>query len=180
MRRKRRISARAVVTDLRAGITDHDLMEKYSLSSKGLQSLFRKLVAANWVEPSELKNRVPSLEDSVDLSPGRLARCYPLARVPIYDLDDLGVTYYASDLHERGVKVERMKAEVGETKDFLLNAAEFSDAHPFRFSAVCRWSKPATGSQPCFSGFEITQISEDDTQQLRSFLEHASIRDFIP
>lgn len=47
---KPRIDARQVLEDLRAGFDDTYLMEKYNLSARGLQSLFKKLVAGGLVD----------------------------------------------------------------------------------------------------------------------------------
>jgi hypothetical protein len=41
--KKRVIEAKLVIEDIRSGSSDLELMEKYKLSSKGLQSLFKKL-----------------------------------------------------------------------------------------------------------------------------------------
>ncbi len=54
---KLQLSAREVVTDLRSGMTDLELMRKYELSPKGLQSLFGKLVAKRIIEQEELDSR---------------------------------------------------------------------------------------------------------------------------
>jgi len=43
----RKISAKSIMEDLKAGMADSDLMEKYKLSFQGLQDLFSKLVQAN-------------------------------------------------------------------------------------------------------------------------------------
>jgi len=53
----RKISAREAATDIKSGMSDFILMEKYTLSNKGLQSLFQKLVDASLVSKSELSNR---------------------------------------------------------------------------------------------------------------------------
>jgi uncharacterized protein (DUF433 family) len=41
---KRKISARELLTDVRAGLNDSNLMEKYQLDKEGLQYLLRRLV----------------------------------------------------------------------------------------------------------------------------------------
>jgi hypothetical protein len=64
---KRKITAREVMKDLRAGVIDHDLMDKYQLSAQGLQSVFAKLVKAGVITQSELDDRVPASERTVDL-----------------------------------------------------------------------------------------------------------------
>lgn len=46
---------------IRAGMSNEALMEKYQLSKKGLESLFRKLVAAGKIDETELDTRRHSL-----------------------------------------------------------------------------------------------------------------------
>ena len=65
---KPRLNAREVIHDVRAGFDDMDLMEKYSLSSIELIKLFEKLVQAGLVERSELEERVPYYERTVEIS----------------------------------------------------------------------------------------------------------------
>jgi hypothetical protein len=54
---KRILSAKQTVADIKAGIIDADLMEKYRLTPKGLQNLFSKLIAANLITADELEAR---------------------------------------------------------------------------------------------------------------------------
>lgn len=54
---KSRVSAKQALTDIRAGMSDARLMEKYDLSYKGLESLFNKLVKAGLLDESELRRR---------------------------------------------------------------------------------------------------------------------------
>jgi hypothetical protein len=64
---KRKITAREILKDIRAGLSDQDLMEKYTLSAQGLQSVFHKLVTAGAITQVELDDRVPISERTVDL-----------------------------------------------------------------------------------------------------------------
>ena len=64
---KQKISAKDLIADLRAGMDDPALMKKYGLSAQGLQSAFKKLVEAKALKQSELENRVPLAEKTVDL-----------------------------------------------------------------------------------------------------------------
>jgi hypothetical protein len=64
---KRKITAREVLKDIRAGVDDSELMNKYQLSAQGLQSVFTKLVTAGIVAETELEDRVPVSERTVDL-----------------------------------------------------------------------------------------------------------------
>jgi len=64
---KRKITGREVLKDIKAGMDDPALMEKYKLSAQGLQSVFNKLVNAGVLTQSELDTRVPVSERTVDL-----------------------------------------------------------------------------------------------------------------
>jgi hypothetical protein len=65
---KPRLNAREIIHDVRAGFDDMDLMEKYSLSSIELIKLFDKLVKAGLVDRSELDDRVPYYERTVEIA----------------------------------------------------------------------------------------------------------------
>jgi predicted transcriptional regulator len=64
----KRISAKDVRDDIRAGLDDSDLMAKYGLTVKGVESLFRKLLQAGIVEESELGDRMSDYAGSVVVS----------------------------------------------------------------------------------------------------------------
>lgn len=65
---KSKINAKEVLEDLRAGFDDTHLMEKYNLSARGLQSLFKKLVETGIVDPRILEGERP--QPGVGPSPG--------------------------------------------------------------------------------------------------------------
>jgi hypothetical protein len=65
---KKKISAKEAVADIRSGVSDADLMDKYSLSNAGLQSLFDKLVSAGYIDLSEILERTPSFLGTVDVA----------------------------------------------------------------------------------------------------------------
>jgi hypothetical protein len=57
---RKTINAKEAVNDVRSGMTDLALMEKYGLSRNGLQSLLRKLAEASLLEERELATRTAS------------------------------------------------------------------------------------------------------------------------
>ncbi len=60
---KKKLSAKEVITDIRAGATDEFLMKKYGVSENGLQSLFQKLVAAKVITQDAINNRASAIEE---------------------------------------------------------------------------------------------------------------------
>ena len=61
------LKAKDVVNDIRSGMTDQELMEKYRLSSAGLEDLFSQLLASGVVRQFEIDERMPMLDATVDL-----------------------------------------------------------------------------------------------------------------
>ena len=64
---KRKITAKEVLADVKAGYDDSELMSKYNLSSQGLQSCFNKMITANLITRQEIDARVPDMERTVEL-----------------------------------------------------------------------------------------------------------------
>jgi len=60
--KKTRINAREAVSCIRSGMSDIDLMEKYDISARGLDSLFNKLIEAREIGRSELESRKHAME----------------------------------------------------------------------------------------------------------------------
>jgi hypothetical protein len=68
METKRTIKAKDIVKDIRSGMTDSQLMNKHGLSSKGLQSIFKKLINANAMKVQEIFNRAPAVATTQRMS----------------------------------------------------------------------------------------------------------------
>jgi len=64
-RPKRRIDARPFLEDVKAYMDDQALMEKYGLTQRQLQKLFRQLIEAGLMSPLELANRLKVTQSQV-------------------------------------------------------------------------------------------------------------------
>jgi hypothetical protein len=56
---KKTIKARELLSDIRAGVDDAGLMEKYGLSARGVLQALNRLIAEGLMSPSELVERRP-------------------------------------------------------------------------------------------------------------------------
>jgi hypothetical protein len=173
---KRRMPAGPVIADIRAGMTNTQLMKKYRVSSSMLEKIFRKLLDANMVARSDLDGRLLSpqegvVHDSIRQEP----RCYMVMRLPITDMDNLNADLFVKDLSEKGVRICNLRVDVGERKNFLIQASEYADVQPFSFEAECRWVRSETDKERQVAGFEITRISDEDLCQLREFIQAATL-----
>jgi hypothetical protein len=79
---KRKIKAKPFVRDLRDGMSDGKLMEKYLLSPDQLQKVFQRLVDAGEIDEMELFMRT-SLDDST------IIKAFADIQRPVGELDNL-------------------------------------------------------------------------------------------
>jgi hypothetical protein len=179
MTAKRQIRAKDMVSDVRAGMSNLALMEKYQISERSLKKIFDKLRAAEALMEIELADRLPVSESlqapSVVMPSGgetlrRSARSYVMVKLPVYDLDDLTVEGYVEDISETGLMVGGIQAAAGETKSLLIQADEFADVYPFTFDVKCRWSETQDDGT-CEAGFEITSISKVGKVELKKLCQ---------
>jgi hypothetical protein len=202
METKRTIRAKEVVTDIRKGMTNAGLMEKYELSSKGLISIFNKLSAAGF-GPDELNGRVPPSKDTVTFERNKLAqdtvalernegecltedsvalarkrrvqRNYLMMRVPICDANDTSLEGHVRDITPKGLQVAGLKAKTGDTMNFLIRPDDVAEVPPFTLEAECRWAKNETGDGGVVAGFEITDISKEGLAQLQMLIRSLTL-----
>jgi hypothetical protein len=179
MAAKRRIPAFELASDIRAGLNNTELMEKYQLSVAGLASIFKKLVQAHVIEKHEIQRRMEPGDDTADLDHMRkIPRCYPVVAIAVIDLGDMQQEGSLKDLTEQGIQVEGIEAEVGQTKKFLVQSDLFTGAPPFTVETCCKWIKPKNGSNLPLAGFQITSISDADLQLLRGTIELFTFCDY--
>jgi hypothetical protein len=74
---KPKIGAREAVNDIKSGMTDAELMEKYKLTAKGLESLFGKLVEAKLLDQSFVRTRTAPIEADQGTKPAPFAALIP-------------------------------------------------------------------------------------------------------
>ena len=175
---KRKIKGKDFIRDIRSGMTDSQLMENYNLSINGLQKVFRKLVDSGAMRMEELYRRHPLRDDSVvidlnnlNLSPDNGLECM----VPIFDATDSGCRGAVCEIGENGLEVSSIRASVGETRSFLIDASDFFSVDEFRFQAKCIWCKESPVDQSPVAGFEITGILSEDLENLRELVRRIKI-----
>ena len=169
---KRRIDTKELVADIRSNLSDAELMEKYRLSSRGLQRVFTKLVNSGSVVAAYLSGRSLLYDDSVTLKKVRgSVRAIPILSMDVYERINPLIIGRITDLSEVGVGVSGLEAQVDELKSLVVVPDEFLEVEPFSFEAKCRWSRIRDQGKICNAGFEITDISAGDYIQLLELLQ---------
>jgi hypothetical protein len=169
---RRRIPARRFVDDMRSGMPDSALMEKYKLTARGLHSAFRKLLAANVVQPSELVGRHSEYDETIDVNDIRaLQRDKVEFPLPIYELNNPDSRGIISDITIMGVGITGFETDVGDIRQFVIPADEFFQVNRVEFKARCRWVKRDESDGECVSGFEIMKVSRGSLAGLRRLIQ---------
>ncbi len=170
MGEKRTLDAKDLIFDIRAGMTDTQMMEKYKLTYKGLVSTFKKLIEVQAISPEELYERFPLYEELTISDMRNIARS-PLAYpIPIYESANPDSRGEVRNITDRGVGVKGMRAKVGETLTLIIDAGAYVAVAPIAFNGQCRWVRKKS-SGDYVAGFEITMISRDNLLQLRKVIQ---------
>jgi hypothetical protein len=173
---KIRIRISDIVHDIRTGVAEYDLMSKYGLSSRGLQSAFRKLIAANAVSYEEICGRSPDYEDTCEVVESRLLeRNYVIFELPVLDVNDVRNSGWIRDLTEKGLKVSGLRAYQGEVMKLLIVPDGLEDFEPLSLEARCRWVSHEGSGAKTLAGFQIANISADTRDQLNRLIELITI-----
>ncbi len=168
----KQIQANEVVRDIRSGTEDNGLMGKYGLSRKGLETLYKKLLALKLITHDELY-RVSSLyRQKLDRI---MSRLHPRAdlgvKVPVYDVIS-GKIGVVRDISEKGLRVAGIPADVGDERTFQIPVDMFINADPLLVIAECRWVtiKGKNRKYPV-AGFELKDVSVNDGKLLKDFID---------
>jgi PilZ domain len=176
VRWKRKISATQVVRDIRSGLTEEDLQEKYKIALHRVQKLFKRLVAAKVVTESELAGRFPSYKEAiVGINQSRNRRIPLPFEFIVYDITTSSVGLLR-DISETGIRVAGINCNQGDERTFQIPVDTFMGSDPLLTVAKCKWMK-VRGKAMRYptAGFEIIDISDDDRMVLRTFVESLPI-----
>lgn len=171
--KKRRISIAQISDDIRSGMNNAQLGEKYKLSSQALQRLYAKLTAVGAVGRSELYGRFVD-EEGICLEASekcrRSPRKYPAFAIPVQETEDPDSRGWILDISERGVKIRGISAEVGEFKTLAVAADYLAGLSPFVFDAECRWVEQDEDDH-VVAGFEIPELSDRNLEHLLNVIQ---------
>ncbi len=175
------IKAKEIIADIRSGMTEGDLMNKYGVSRKGLQNAFRQLVLARAVTSHELTMVLGLPYESQEPENLRQAPRYYLDfELPIHELEHPEIEGIVRDLAEGGVGVIGIETEVDEIKTFVILGDEFGAVDPFQFEAQCRWVNRQDPGEPIMSGFRITNIEDQHRRSLHQLIRIVTVEDQEP
>ncbi|MEW6352170.1 MAG: PilZ domain-containing protein [Thermodesulfobacteriota bacterium] len=176
MKTKKTLTATAFIDDIRGGLSNAELMEKYQLSPKLIQRAFVKLVQRGDLYPMELAGRItPPEHIPISRERRKSLRQYPACCVYVHEKGNMTNRGVVFDISDMGLRVKGISAAVDAVKTLVIEADELDVFETFSFEAACRWVEPEPGRSPYSAGFEITYISERDLEQLLNLTQLQTI-----
>ncbi len=165
----RKINLLAVLADIRAGMSQSDLLKKYDISESVFRQLSKKLLAAQGIrlatdaetvimDPVEFPATRESVRHEVDFD------------LPAYEADRPETLGMVREVSEESVSVAGIDAAVGDTKTLVVLGDELGQFSSFEFDGSCLWSFADAEEGTCLAGFAISKISENDAQELRKLV----------
>jgi hypothetical protein len=162
-----------VIDDVRGGMTDSNMMDKYKLSSNGLARLFRKLLdhkalspfdfvqwSALFCERPEVKNIRVFPRDSLKL------------RLPIYEAGRSEMRGEVLNISDGGLAVRGLEAQVNDTRSFLIPIKGAA----VLFKAKCRWTKQEPVHGATVRGFDVIDVLKGNWDKLLELIQAESLR----
>ena len=173
MSAKRVVNAKDIVDDIRAGMGDKELMTKYRLSSKGLQSAFSKLINNRILTVEEVYGQPRSTDDDTVIIDDMtlLQKHFLTVTAPIYEAGKPEIQGRLHEITERGLTVIGIQARIGEEKSFVIPCKEYLPVDRISFRAECLWSNVKQGTRQWVSGYQITSISKASLVFLRDLIQ---------
>ena len=169
MKIKKQIRITEIVSDIRSGVSDSQLIEKYRISAKGLQSVFRKLVAAQKLSPEELRDRMQNYDDTgtlkldtLQFTPGQTLTCL----VTVHDSLSPGFRGSICEVTDNGFMITGIESRTGDTRKLTVATDDFFQIDAFTVEAICKWARNDGPEDSWIAAFEISKVSEDDKGKL--------------
>lgn len=173
-----RVKAKKIVGDIRARMSDFELMSKYGLSLNQLEKVLGRLVEAGRIREDEIKERGPFFDNPANRSrTRRFPRTYLRVPLEIEDVNDSANRGLLVDVSDDGFRTRGLGALVGEEKVFVVALKEVRKG-AVRLLASCVWVKQGVEANVLQeAGFKIVQIKEHDLVEMRRVADLLSLGD---
>jgi DNA-binding CsgD family transcriptional regulator len=171
MENRREIVISDFVRAIRDGMDCSQLMEEYQLSLLGLVQALGRLMEVKAMEPHELYGLMPVEKQEIVLyEQRRTPRHFIHDRVLACDIRDPAVEGTIQNITEQGFQVKGIRANVEETRRFLILSEDLLAVRSFAVEAECRWTESGPDLAEPISGYRINAVSEQARTELHKLV----------
>jgi hypothetical protein len=175
----RTIKAKKIVADIRAGLSDTELMDKYGLSAQELRRVVERLRQAGRIRAVEFEQRSAGADNHGHKSGTRgISRSYLRIPLNITSLHDRAHRGLVTDLSVKGFRTRGMASRVGSQDTFLIHCSELTDAEDIEVRATCKWCHAEASEKNLHeAGYRIDGVSETGAFEIEKLIRLLSIGD---
>ena len=175
------IDTKKVAKDIRAGLTDAQLMKKYSLTPKGLSIVLNKLVEIRVLSFEDLQRREPDFENGEVYNPPSDFRRFERDQVdfllPVYEQKNPQARGLVLNISEQGMGVRGIRSGVHETKTYVIRADEVFQVEPIVCEATCRWMTLNREDRYCVGGYEVNAFLSGDFKTVQHLMRALTLEE---
>lgn len=172
-----KIKGRDLLLDIRSGMTDAQLMDKYEMSFQALHDAFEQLLQAKVISQRELRSRFAAVGGTTPSDASRrLPRHYLVCQIPIYDAKDPAKRGMVRDLTPGGLGIVGVEAKLDEVRTFLISPGGMISVGNIALDAKCRWVRKDDRGH-YLAGFQVTEITREDSENLRRLIDELTFGD---
>jgi hypothetical protein len=162
-----KIPIERIIDDIRAGLGDIPIMEKYQISPGDLLRIKNQLKHGRPASGGTAASAAPRHRRSV-------SRDELLRPITVYDAHDPRIKGMISDINMKGLQVVGIIVQTGETRTLMIRMEPYNVHATFTFEVQCRWSM-IDESGNCVAGFRITRMSQEGPKELRKLLASLAV-----
>jgi hypothetical protein len=176
----RRIDTQKIIDDIKSGMGDIRIMEKYLISADELMAILKKLEKVQAIAKAEVDKLMPSLKAKSDAVQLRaVPRNYIFLTVHVQDRNDPKQIGVLNDISARGLQVTGIETQVGDVRTFSVRSGVFQLETSLLLEGVCRWVKPDDNSGEPVAGFEIQRMSKSGKDELHRLIHELTIKEIF-
>jgi hypothetical protein len=176
MHKPEKIDVGKILADIRAGMGDVPIMERYQLSPRLYGRILDRLRQTGVISSDHLAGRM-SVGDTTsdDLEKRSHKRNYVLYPIAVYDANNPVNNGALNDITQTGFQVQGMNVEVDEIGTYMIRSDALAVHSPFTLDAICRWVQMDQETNQLIAGFEISAIPQEGQEELSRLIELVSV-----
>lgn len=173
-----------ILEDLRAGMTNDELGEKYRLSRTELRDLFEQLANTGTLQRKDGVYAIPNWRIPrrhliwTHQIPGHgIKRRYVVASTLVYDAFEPDVKGQLAEVAGDSILTKGIGCALHQPATLVVQSEYFRLGKPLVFDAKCDWVGPVQSGEPSTAEFTITNMADCVQQE---FLEFVELLTFAP
>jgi len=169
---KKKVPIGQFLRDVRLGAPDHQLMARYSLSTRELTDAFRLLLEGELLDATEFEAWSIFGNETVSLSMVRLHRRHSLRfPLPVIRSDDPESRGRVLNVSKCGLGTRGIQATAGEETELVIVSYHHLEGRIIGIQARCRWAREDRVTESVIAGFYVIAVSRGRWEEFQNLVK---------